>query len=167
MPCTSSHFCFEAERTNPSKLPRGCSPCPPQLAAEKSGTVTFDQSGIARAPVLVAGEGIPPAVLVEVAAVAAELLLGQCGWPGDPVAVHAAAVSLRAATVLDANDLRGEPRPPERAEDAAVVTEVAIVIGGALPDADRGEMRRLERRDLPLVHRVVGNPVQPDLAVAP
>ena len=46
MPCTSSHFCFDAERMNPSKLPRGCSPCPPQFAAENSGTFTFDQSGI-------------------------------------------------------------------------------------------------------------------------
>ena len=46
MPCTSSHFCFDADRMNPSKLPRGCSPCPPQLAADKSGTVTFDQSGM-------------------------------------------------------------------------------------------------------------------------
>ena len=31
---------------NPSKLPRGCRPCPPQLAAESRGTVTFDQSGM-------------------------------------------------------------------------------------------------------------------------
>src|SRR6266508_2840181 len=46
MPCTSSHFCREAERTNPSKLPRGCSPCPPQFAEERSGTLIFDQSGM-------------------------------------------------------------------------------------------------------------------------
>ena len=46
MPWTSSHFCFDAERTNPSKFPRGCRPCPPQFPDEKSGTVTFDQSGI-------------------------------------------------------------------------------------------------------------------------
>jgi len=47
------------------------------------------------------------------------------------------------------------------------VTEVAIVVGGALPDADRAQVRRLERRDLPLVHRVVGDAVQSDLAGAP
>ncbi len=29
----------------PSKLPRGCSPCPPQFAADSNGTTTFDQSG--------------------------------------------------------------------------------------------------------------------------
>jgi hypothetical protein len=45
MPCTSSHFCFDAERKKPSKLPRGCNGWPPQLAAESNGTLTFDQSG--------------------------------------------------------------------------------------------------------------------------
>ena len=29
---------------NASKLPRGCSPWPPQLAQDRNGTVTFDQS---------------------------------------------------------------------------------------------------------------------------
>src|SRR2546429_1383365 len=33
-------------RTNPSKLPRGCRPWPPQFAAESSGVLTFDQSGM-------------------------------------------------------------------------------------------------------------------------
>src|SRR5262245_47746337 len=46
MPCTSSHFSRDSERTKPSKLPRGWRPCPPQLADEKSGTVTLDQSGM-------------------------------------------------------------------------------------------------------------------------
>src|SRR2546422_9364680 len=46
IPCTSSHFWSEAARTNPSKLPRGCRPCPPQFAAESSGVLTFDQSGM-------------------------------------------------------------------------------------------------------------------------
>src|SRR5439155_235959 len=101
---------------------------------------------------------LPPGLLA-LQEVAEELLLKR----------HAV-VRVEVGPVLDAVHL--EPlllrrRAHEPAEDAAVVTEVAIVIGGALPDADRGEMRRLERRDLPLVHRVVGNPVQPDLAVAP
>ena len=48
-----------------------------------------------------------------------------------------------------------------------MVAEIAIVISGALPDADRGQVRWLEHRDLPLVHRVVGDAVQPDLAVTP
>src|SRR5438046_2905664 len=48
-----------------------------------------------------------------------------------------------------------------------MVAEIAVVVGGALPDADRGQMRRLERRHLPLVHRVVGDAREADLAAAP
>src|SRR5258705_264261 len=59
------------------------------------------------------------------------------------------------------------PPPPEGAQDAAVMAEVAIVVGRAPPDADGGQVRRFERRDLPLVHRVVRDAVQPDLAIAP
>ena len=46
MPCTSSHFCFDAARMKPSKLPRGCSGWPPQFAADSIGTFTRDQSGV-------------------------------------------------------------------------------------------------------------------------
>src|SRR6185369_1902012 len=53
------------------------------------------------------------------------------------------------------------------AEDAAVVRHVAVKIGSALPQADRGEMLRLQRRALPLVLGVIGNAVQPDLAIRP
>src|SRR3954462_15291976 len=40
-----SHLSREAACTTPSKLPRVCSPCPPQLAAERNGVLIFDQSG--------------------------------------------------------------------------------------------------------------------------
>jgi hypothetical protein len=53
------------------------------------------------------------------------------------------------------------------AEDAAVVRHVAVEIGGALPQADRGEVLRLQRRALPLVLGVIGDAVQSDLAVRP
>ena len=46
MPCTSRYFCFDFERTKPSKLPRGCRPCPPQLAVDNIGTSTLFQSGM-------------------------------------------------------------------------------------------------------------------------
>jgi hypothetical protein len=55
----------------------------------------------------------------------------------------------------------------EGAEDAAVVGRVAVAVGIALPDAERREMRRLQPGDAPLVHGVVGNAVEADLAVRP
>src|SRR2546430_14769892 len=58
-------------------------------------------------------------------------------------------------------------RSPEGTEEAAGVAGVAVVVGGPPPDADRGEVRRLLGRHLPLVHRVVGDAREADLAVAP
>src|SRR5438105_6504954 len=76
--------------------------------------------GQARAPVLVARERVPQAILVEVAAQGAELLLGQGLGPGDLVAGRAAAIAAGAHAVLHPDHLRREPGAPERAEDAAV-----------------------------------------------
>src|SRR5262245_52592398 len=44
---------------------------------------------------------------------------------------------------------------------------VAVPVGGALPDAHGGQVRRLQRRHVPLVDAVIGNAVEPDLAVRP
>src|SRR4029434_9891283 len=107
------------------------------------------------------------AVLIKVAPVGAELLLGQGRRSGHALAVQAASEAASAAPVLYPDDLGRKPRPSERAEDAAVMAEVAVVVGRALPDADGGQMRRPERRDLPLVHRIVRDAVQPDPAPAP
>src|SRR5207247_11273039 len=87
--------------------------------------------------------------------------------PGHTLAGHPAAPACASPRVLHPDDLRGEPGPAEGAQNAAVMAEVAVIIGGPLPDADGGQMRRLERRDLPLVHRVVGDAVQADLDGAP
>src|SRR2546427_678987 len=84
MPCASSHLSLEAARTKPSKLPRGCRPWPPQLAAENGRPLMFSHTG-------------------------------------------------------------------ER----------------ALPDAHRGEVRRLQRGDVPLVDGVIGDAVEPDISVRP
>ena len=47
--------------------------------------------------------------------------------------------------------VRGEPADDEaRAEDAAVIEDVAVLIGGALPRHDAFERRRLEVRHPPL-----------------
>src|SRR5664279_4638216 len=45
--------------------------------------------------------------------------------------------------------------------------QLAVIIRRAFPDAERRQMRRLERTDLPLVHGVIGNAVDADLAVTP
>ena len=44
---------------------------------------------------------------------------------------------------------------------------VAIPVGRAFPDAHRGEVRRLQRGDVPLVDAVIRDAVEPDLAVRP
>jgi hypothetical protein len=44
---------------------------------------------------------------------------------------------------------------------------VAIPVRRALPGADGRQVGRLQGGDLPLVHRVVGDPAQPDLSVTP
>ena len=76
-----------------------------------------------------------------------------------------------AATLTDAMlhrlDLHLLPVLAEGAGDAAMAVRLAIGIVPALPGADRGQVRRLGRGDTPLVARVVGNAVEPDLAVAP
>ena len=45
--------------------------------------------------------------------------------------------------------------------------QIAVEVGRAFPDAHRREMGRLQGRDLPLVHGVVRNAVDADLAVGP
>src|SRR5262249_28978957 len=80
-------------------------PLPAPVGRREERHLHLRPVGHARAPVLVAGQRVPPAILVEVAAVAAELLLGHGRGARDPVAVHPAPVALRAAAVLDPDHL--------------------------------------------------------------
>ncbi len=122
----------------------------------------------ARLPIFVGIELAGETVLVEVPPVGAELFLGELDRARHPVAVHAALEAARAAPVLERVDLRARPVVRETvAENAAVMRHVAIEVGGALPQADRGQVLWLQRRALPLVLGVVGDAVQPDLAVRP
>src|SRR5690606_1926205 len=106
--------------------------------------------------ILVGIELARDAVLVEVAPIAAEFLLGEGFRPRHPVAVHAALEAARAAAVLNRVDLRLRPVLHEAAaEDAAVMRHVAVEVGRSLPSADRGEMLRLQRRALPLVLSII------------
>src|SRR4029078_13689107 len=84
-----------------------------------------------------------------------------------PVAIHAAAVAFGAQPVLNRLDLHVVPILREGIVDAAVVAELTIEIGKTLPDADGGEMLRLQARYLPLVDGVIRNTAQTDLAVRP
>ena len=76
----------------------------------------------------------------------------------------------------------GRLRPPEQVvrhvivppaggeaegEDAAVIAEVAVHVGRAFPGNHRGQGRRLQARDQPLRHRVIGDAERADAAVAP
>src|SRR5581483_12187289 len=73
----------------------------------------------------------------------------------------------RADAVLHARHLARMPAAQKVAEDAAVPRQFAVIIRRAFPDAQSCEMRRPERADGPLVHRVIRNAVDADLAVAP
>src|SRR5262245_44819004 len=108
------------------------------------------------------------AILVEIAAIATELLFRERLGPRYPVAVHAALEAASAAAILHGVDLRPGPILHETAiEDSAMVRHVAIEIGGAFPNADCREMLRLQRRGLPLVLAVIRNSIETDLAVRP
>ena len=69
--------------------------------------------------------------------------------------------------VLHRLDLHVVPVRREGAEDAAVPRQVAVEVGRPLPGAHGAQVRRLQRRRLPLVHGVVGDTVEADLAGAP
>ncbi len=103
----------------------------------------------------------------EIGAVRGEFLLAERLRPAHELAVDRRAAAAFAGAVLHGLDLHVVPVLPERAQNAAVARHVAIPIGRALPNADRREVRRLERGDVPLVDAVIGNAVEPDLAVRP
>ena len=106
-------------------------------------------------------------VVAEIAAVLRELLVGERLVAADELAGDARARAALAEPVLDRLHLHVVPVGEEGGEDPAVVRHVAVPVRGALPDAHRREMRRLQRRDVPLVHAVVGDAVQPHLAARP
>ena len=120
----------------------------------------------ARAVVII-DEPAPQRLAADIGAVIGELLLGQRRGPGDRLAGDEAPRSALADAMLDAGDLAARPARQKIAQDAAVAAQLAVIVGRAFPDAQRGQVRRLERRHLPLVHRIVGDAVDADLATAP
>ncbi len=119
-------------------------------------------------PVVVVVERMGADVVAEGAAVPGELGLGQGLRPAAPARRGSRdALAALARAVLHGLHLHVVPVFPERAEDAAVMRHVAVPVGGALPDAHGGEVRRLQRRHVPLVDAVIRDAVEPDLAVRP
>ncbi len=117
--------------------------------------------------VVVVVEGMGTDLFAEVAAVLRQLLFRQDFRPAHEFAVHPAALAAFAGAVLHGFHLHVVPVFPERAENPAVVGHVAVPVGGAFPDAHGGQVRRLEAGDVPLIDAVIGNAVEPDLAVRP
>jgi hypothetical protein len=96
-----------------------------------------------------------------------EVRLRQSLGPADEFASDRAAQTAFAQSMLRAQKGARHEVFEELAIDAAVAAHIPVVIRRTLPDADRREMRRLQRRHVPLVHRVIRNAVHADLAGAP
>src|SRR5215210_1626785 len=94
-------------------------------------------------------------------AVLGELFLRQRLRAADQFAGDAAALAARADAVLHGFDLHVLPVLLERRDDAAMVRGVAVAVGIALPDANRGQMFRLQTGGAPLRGGVVGNSGKP------
>jgi len=105
--------------------------------------------------------------LCVVDAVRGQLGLVQGLVPADERSSDRVARGALAEAVLDGLDLHVVPVFGEGAENAAVPGQLAVPVRGPLPDAHRGQVRWLGAGDQPLVHRVVGDAGETDLAVAP
>ncbi len=97
----------------------------------------------------------------------ASVLVGERLIAADELAGDARTWTALAQAVLDRLHLHVVPIGEKGGEDAAVMGHVAVPVRRAFPDTHRREMRRLQRRDVPLIHAVVGNAVQPHLAAGP
>ncbi len=117
--------------------------------------------------VIVVDQAMLQRVLVACGAIFFQFVFRQCRRPRDRLAGHGAPVSALADAVLHGGHLARIPAREEIAEDAAVAAKLAVIIRRALPDAQRRKMLRPQRRRLPLVHRVVRDAVDADLAVRP
>src|SRR5262245_57552476 len=106
-------------------------------------------------------------LIAKITPISRQLLLGKCFRPANRLAGDPAAQSALASPILHGLHLHVVPVRPKRAENPPVVRHITVPIGGAFPDAHCRKMRRLKRRYMPLVDRVVGDAVEPDLAGAP
>jgi hypothetical protein len=103
----------------------------------------------------------------EIRPVRVQLLVREGIGPADELPSHAAAMAAGAVAVLHCLALHVVPVGQEGREDAPVPRAVAVEVTEAFPNAHRGEMRRFERCDVPLVHRIIRDAGEPDLAITP
>src|SRR5262245_61410058 len=106
-------------------------------------------------------------IVTEVAAILRERGVRKRFIAADRLPRCARARATLAQPLLHGLYLHVVPVGEESAEYAAVVRHVAVPIGRTLPDAHGGKMTGLQGRDVPLVHAVIRDPVQADLAVRP
>src|SRR5262249_49592044 len=106
-------------------------------------------------------------VLEDVDTVLGQLSIGERDGPRHRLARVRILLRARAEAVRDVDDLVLGPELLELAEDPAVVPGVPIAVVLALPGDDRGQVRRMQAGDAPLVARVVRDAEHADLAVAP
>src|SRR6202158_38650 len=103
----------------------------------------------------------------EIAPAGGKLCFRQRLRPAHEIACSAASWAPLSEAVLHCLNLHVIPICPERAVNAAVMCSIAVPLRRSFPDAHRRQVRWLQRRDLPLVDRVIGYAVEADLAAAP
>src|SRR5262249_61195860 len=106
-------------------------------------------------------------VLEDIDPVLGQLLVGERDRPGHRLSRVRILLRARPQAVLDVDHLVLGPELLELAEDAAMVTRVAVAVVLTLPRDDRGQVRRMKTGDAPLVARVVRDAEHAHLAVAP
>src|ERR1039458_9043317 len=117
--------------------------------------------------VIVVVQGMGETIASQVAPIRCQFLVGESFGAAHWFSRRAAAAPPAAQAVLDRLHLHVIPVHEESAQYPPMVRSVPIVIGRALPDAHRGQVRRLECSNLPLVDGVVRNTIQTDFTVAP
>ena len=117
--------------------------------------------------VVIVNQATAPRLARNVGTIFFQLLFRQGLRSGHQLARDHASGAAFAHSVLHARHLARIPARQEVGENPTVTAELAVIVGRAFPDAQRGEMRRAERGHLPLVHGVIGDAVDADFAVAP
>src|ERR1043166_8710627 len=141
-------------------------PLPAPVGGREERRLHLRPVGRARAAVLIVERMLDKVGLL-VDAVRAQLFVGDPVVAAHRLAGRGALRTALAEPVLHALHGAHEPVGDEARGDAAMAQRLAIVVARAFPGAEGGEVRRLQGRHLPRVHRVVRDAVQAHLPVRP